>query len=117
MVPQVKSTKRQHVSLHSLIMSIVPAVVGICAMTVLDAQLGNITREQFERIFKNQWLRGFTLFGGAYAANGGRIFPAALAVYVYFSLVSDSLKKPDGSDETLLDEPSNEEIDISFEQL
>tara|TARA_B100000989_G_C19339854_1_gene384508 strand:+ start:294 stop:674 length:381 start_codon:yes stop_codon:yes gene_type:complete len=123
---------RHDVTIHTLIMSIIPAIVGICAMTVLDAQLGNITRDQFERIFKNQWLRGLTLFGGAYAANGGRIFPAAFAVYVYFSLVNDSFKEAGDSTDTLLDPHhedkadtkrddwdilSRDNIEVSFESL
>lgn len=83
---------------HALIMSIVPAVVGICAMTVLDSQLSNITREQFDRIFNNQWLRGLTLFGAAYASNGNRILSAAFAVYVYFSLISESFEADGAAD-------------------
>lgn len=75
--------------LHALILSIIPTIVGICTLTVLDEQLGNLSRERFERLFKNKALRALTLFAAAYAANGNRVLPAVVALYLYFAITGD----------------------------
>ena len=71
-----------------ILKSLLTVSVGVCALTVLDAQLGNLTQEQFMRLFRNKWLRGMTLFGAAYAANGNHAAGAVIAVYLYFMLTS-----------------------------
>ena len=40
------------------------------------------------RLFQNKWLRGMTLFGAAYAANGNHAVGAVIAVYLYFMLTT-----------------------------
>ncbi len=77
--------------MKAVFMSIVSVTVGICALTVLDAQLGNLSQEQFERIVKNRWLRGMTLFGAAYSSNGNHLLSALVAVYAYFMLTDSDM--------------------------
>ena len=79
--------------LKPVLVSFVPIIVGMTTLTLLDAQLGNITVHQFNALFKNKVLRAITLFGAAYAANGCKLIPAVIAVYVYYAIVS-SLDKP-----------------------
>lgn len=71
-----------------LFLSIIPVIVGICTMLVLDSQLGNITQEEFLKIFQNRWLRVITLFGAAYAANGQSATLALAAVVIYIFLLA-----------------------------
>jgi hypothetical protein len=72
------------------LLSIVPIVVGITALTVLDGQLGQLSPKDFQKLFTNPYLRGATLFGAAYAANGARLWPALTAIYVYFLIVTSN---------------------------
>ena len=81
-----KNKQTSAAMLRSILMSTVSVTVGICALTVLDAQLGNLSQVQFETLVKNRWLRGMTLFAAAYASNGNHLVPALLAVYIYFML-------------------------------
>lgn len=69
-------------------LSLVPVVVGITCALLLDAQLGNVTKEQFELLLKNEILRIMLLFGSAYAANGNRFVLAAVSSYIYYYLIT-----------------------------
>ena len=74
----------------------VPICVGIVTILVLDAQLGNMSKEQFVAIFQSKLLRAVTLFGAAYAANGNNAVNAVIAALIYFYIAN--LMEPKGSD-------------------
>ncbi len=103
---------------------IVPICVGIVTILVLDAQLGNMSKEQFVAIFQSKLLRAATLFGAAYAANGNNAVNAVIAALIYFYIAtlmeskgSDAASsassfgrlgaqmEPTDSEDTLIDEP------------
>ena len=73
----------------NVLMSTVSITVGICALAVLDAQLGNLDYEEFKKMVKNKYLRALTLFATAYAANGNNLLTACLGVYIYFLVIED----------------------------
>ena len=70
---------------------LVPTIVGIFALAILDNSLGNWSRNSFRKIFSNPHFRYFALFGAAYGGNGGKIFPATVAVVLYMLLEWDNI--------------------------
>lgn len=71
---------------------VIPICVGIVTVLVLDAQLGNVSHDQFVMIFQSKALRAAAMFGAAYAANGCDAINALMAalIYLYFA---DKYKK------------------------
>lgn len=75
----------------SLSQLIVPALVGVTVALILDTQLGNVSDRLLDRVAQNVYFRCLVLFGAAYAANGQKILPGLVAVYVYFVVVAGDI--------------------------
>ena len=70
---------------------LVPTIVGIFALAILDNTLGNWSQNSFRKIFSNTHIRYFALFGAAYGGNGGKIFPAIVALVLYMLLERENI--------------------------
>lgn len=64
--------------------TLVAVATGAIAMLVLDAQLGNVIKDDFAKAVQLPWMRFSILFGAVYGANGGKMVPSLLALALYF---------------------------------
>lgn len=71
---------------YAILNNVVPCVVGLAALMLVDDNLPYLNNPQIKMWTSRTEVKLAVLFGAAYAANGAKILPAIIALYIYYLL-------------------------------
>ena len=77
---------------YAILNSVVPCVVGLAALMLVDDNLPHLNNSQIKTWTSKLEVKLTVLFGAAYAANGAKIIPAIIALYIYYLLSTSGEK-------------------------
>ena len=69
--------------------SLFPIIAGLTAVVILDANFGNISKENVNSAIHNYYIRSLILFGTAYAGSGQNVYAAIITTYIYLALAEN----------------------------
>ena len=69
--------------------SLFPIIAALTAVVILDANFGNISKENVNSAIHNYYIRSLIFFGTAYAGSGQNLYAAIIATYIYLALAEN----------------------------